>query len=234
MKCKGVKIYGVSHIVHSTENLDDAESNFIRLGYSRKSENIGSLNPPQKSPFISGNMSEKSDILLMSKTGYPDIEVKSESGYKNAIGESAFESFYDDKYNICTDINNVNPIAIYIKCNDIERAASLWSNFGFTINRHKNKSLLDVEIKNRVLGKKASLLYVNHHKNPEKTWLNQNNTVCLSFVCDSVEKVRDCLLEKGYYAGNIFKIKPFERKIKGFFMRNYTGEIYEFISPDFE
>ena len=38
-------------------------------------------------------MSEKSDILLMSKTGYPDIEVKSESGYKNVIGETAFESF---------------------------------------------------------------------------------------------------------------------------------------------
>ena len=65
-------------------------------------------------------------------------------------------------------------------------------------------------------------------------WLNQNNTVCISFICDNVVKVRECLLQRGFYAGNIFKIKPFERKIKGFFMRNFTGEIYEFISPDFE
>ena len=52
MKCKAVKIFGISHIVHSTENLEDAESNFIALGYSRKSENFGSLNPPQKSPLV--------------------------------------------------------------------------------------------------------------------------------------------------------------------------------------
>ena len=49
MKCEGVKIIGVSHIVHSTENLDAAESKFTAQGYSRKSENIGSLNPTQKS-----------------------------------------------------------------------------------------------------------------------------------------------------------------------------------------
>ncbi len=234
MKYKDVKIFGISHIVHSTENLGEAESNFISLGYSRKSENIGALNPLQKSPFISGNMSEKSDILLMSKTGYPDIEVKREAGSSNAIGESVFQSFYDDNYEICTNIDNVNPIAIYIKCNDIEKAASLWRNFGFTINRPKKKYLLEVEIKNRVLGKKVSLLYVNHHKKPEEMWLNQNNTVCISFLCENIVKVRNCLIEGGYYAGNIFQIKPFKRKIKGFFMRNHTGELYEFISPDFE
>ena len=62
--------------------------------------------------------------------------------------------FYDKKYNIGTVLNKVNPISIYIKSHDIERAASLWDNFGFTINRFTKKSLIEIEIKNRVLGKK--------------------------------------------------------------------------------
>ena len=232
MRPRVFKIYGVSHIVHSTDSLYESESYFNKIGYSLKFKTIGSVNALQKSSFIFGSMSEKADILLMSKKGYPDVEIKSEVNNRNIISKSAFETFYEENYT--PDMHfpkDDKPTKIYIRCNNTMNATNIWSKLGFNIDKILSNNYLKVDIKNSISNNKVSLLYINSKEKELKTWLNQNNTVCISFICDDVEKVRSYLLKNNYSVGDVFIMTPFNRKIKVFFVRNYTGEIYEFISP---
>ena len=65
---------------------------------------------------------------------------------------------------------------------------------------------------------------------PGVAHLNDGGVVCLSFFCRDADRLRDALASAGYDAGECFDIQPFEAPLRIFFMRNASGEIYEFLS----
>lgn len=235
-------IYGISHIIYSADNLKSAEKIFLNLGYILKNEEYDSMNASAKEEFISGEMATSSDMLLMEHPQLPDVEIKRENIKSKIDTSSAYSFYFKDEKNaigylpklfdrsLVSNSSLENNLNIFIKCNDIQKALSFWKELKMNIN-FVDHSIANIKIKNVLSRKKTNLILYSAKSQDSLTWLDQKGLVCLSFLCADVAVLHDRFKKLNYYVGEIFQIYPFGRGILVFFVRNFSGEVYEFISP---
>jgi hypothetical protein len=119
---------------------------------------------------------------------------------------------------------------LYIPCSNLKDAVDLWEFIGLT--PYIENDLARVRIEKTLVGQSLSLYFIPQVCHKSKMWLNQQGIVCTSFLCNDAKKIRNELKSKKYEVGECFKLKPFDRTLNIFFMRNHSGEIYEFLSPE--
>jgi hypothetical protein len=108
-------------------------------------------------------------------------------------------------------------------------ALKLWEFLGQIPNVEDDWA--KIHIKKTLVGQSLSLYFVAQTNQRPRTWLNQQGIVCISLLCNDAEQFCSELKMQNFEVGACFELQPFDRKLKIFFMRNCTGEIYEFLSP---
>ena len=232
-------IYGVSHVVYSTDELEESMNLFVDVGYGLKGKKEHSSNAPEKEAFLSGPMAETSDMILMSNDIFPDIEVKKENRISDLKTSSNYDYYVNYKGNtigefpaILKDLDMVavtDSFNLFVQCQDPEKATALWKLFGMSVTTISDNLVL-LTVGNLLSKKKTNIFYLRSNK-VLSSWLDQSNVVCLSFLCSDIASTRYALAEMKYRVGDMFNISPFRKDLNVFFMRNNSGELYEFIAP---
>jgi len=125
-------------------------------------------------------------------------------------------------------INN-NSFNLFIQCDNIIGVISFWKLFGISVIKLSGDLYLCV-IRNVFSKKQINILYYRVSK-CIPAWLDQSGVVCLSLLCADVVHTQKYLIKMQYSVGDVFEISPFGKKLKAFFMKSNSGDLYEFVSP---
>lgn len=249
-------ILGVSHIVVGTRDPAAVEEFFIDGGYRTAGGNSAAPAMPPRAPFVSGPMASTTEVrLLVSDHGLPAIELVRENRPADgaAEGTPAFEGLLgldgdpspDVISGIPTEEGNslvpgfrgatgtrgeVHSMSVVVRCPDLDQAFDLWRGIGPRPETLGN-GIVKVAFPRTLAGAGLDLYYVEGRNTTDRTWLNQEGLVCVALVCKDPDGLRGTLDARGLETSECFGLCPFGTSLRLFFVRNRTGELYEFLSP---
>jgi len=243
------ELLGVSHLVLSLRDPAASRSVLDALGYTEHGANDRCPNPREKAPFLAGPLSETCSMgLMVPANGSPAIEVLASA--EGAALQTHFEVVLSEQPGAeVEDIRAEREVvvpglarprgregklgtgALLIHVDDLDAALRLWRVLGYA-----DEPFADRTRKVAVRGLRASnrldLYFVADRDKSEEGRLDAVGIVCLSLFCRDADRLRDALQERGYAVGECFTLAPFGTALRVFFMRNETGEIYEFLSVE--
>lgn len=118
--------------------------------------------------------------------------------------------------------------AILVYCRRLEECLPLWHALGFDVRRQFGAAT--VHVRGPRSGQSTSVFLIETGLDYPQSALDQTGIVCLSFLCKDVRRLRQRLVARDVTAGECFTLAPLGRSLTIFFVRNATGEIYEFLS----
>lgn len=245
------QILGVSHLVLSVGEASDWGPILESLGYREQAANDHCPNPPAKAPFLSGALQATCAMRLMvAADGSPAIEVL--LGSKTHPAQSRFDAVLSDPSRASAgDIRRAlleqrevvlpglcRPLgtpgaqgvgALVVHVDDLEAALPLWRTLGYA-DQELDSRARKIEIRGLRPSNRLDVYFVSDRDESGRGDLDAVGVVCLSLFCKDADRLRAALAERGYEVGDCFSLTPFSTPLRVFFMRNTTGEIYEFLS----
>lgn len=243
------ELVGVSHLVISLRDPAASQPVLAALGYTEHGANDRCPNPPEKAPFLAEPLSRTCSMRLMvPANGSPAIEVLASA--EGAALQTHFEVVLSEQPGAeADDIRAEREVvvpgltrargregklgtgALLIHVDDLDAGLRLWRALGYA-----DEPVADRTRKVAIRGLRASnrldLYFVADRGKSEMGRLDAVGIVCLSLFCRDADRLRDALRERGYAVGECFTLAPFGTALRIFFMRNETGEIYEFLSVE--
>lgn len=233
------KVSGLSHIVFSCEDLKQAAVYFAELGYHQLGEASGA-NPRAKAPFFCGALPESYEMQLFARNGYPPAELLHDLApepraagladtYELHLGNQVVAGACQIGSHqwLQGQPAGVADSFIILQSPNPAQTAEFWRNFDVPIRQTENGTV--VEIRKSIVGASVDLIIVANAEICPSS-LNSIGISCLSFFVFSPNRVRESLLDSDCEVGELFSLSPFGRPLEIFFVRNATGELYEFIS----
>lgn len=219
-------ILGISHLVVSSQNIDATVAGLSRQGYTINGARDDMPNMEPKQAFISNDMPRTTTVrLLVSNGKSPAVEVVRENGPDNqelAVGTPPFSA---------ADKPATDPHIVTVRTPDPLLSLSMWRTIGIQPTEAADGT-------NNIFfqgGFTTPAFQLSFIHDPEMVagprWLNQDGMVCVSFLCRDVDALNTLLEDKGYEVSPCFDLTPFDRSFRLFFVRNKSGEIYEFLTP---
>ena len=245
------ELLGVSHLVLSVSEPSTSEPVLEALGYGEHEANESCQNPREKAPFLSGPLHDTCAMRLMvPANGSPAIEVL--RGSKASAAQSHFEVVLSERpgaepeeiRNVLSEDREVvvpglsrprgvegklGTGALLIHVDAFEAALSLWRTLGCA-EQPFDSSMRKIAIRGLRASNRLDLYFVDDREKAEAGQLDGIGVVCLSLFCRDADRLRATLFDRGYEVGDCFTLTPFGTSLRIFFMRNTTGEIYEFLS----
>lgn len=237
---EGVKILGVSHLALTVRNPVAAEDYLCRLGYRVGNRSLNAENPPEKARFLALDFKPKVDIaLFVAEPGVPAIEMLSEQG-DMATGPAGFSAAFllgsgGGRPTLWRPgISSIGEgdlatVKLTVGCLALEDGLTLWRELGFVPTATGPESAR-VAISRTIVGGSASLEFVKAAK-AGPSFLDQEGLICLSLLCTDAKRLCWSMEALGYETSPPFVLSPFGRSLDVFFLRNASGEMYEFLSP---
>ena len=219
-------ILGVSHLVISTADLDRTVEQMRAFGYALHGTRDDVPNMPEKAAFLKGKMPATTSMRLMvSERSLPAIELIRENTKNTCIcakGAPGFEPSFEDAGDILT---------ITVPTRRLDDAIMLWNKLNVKPDWGADGEAT-IHFKPNLAGPGLKLRYlVMHDTEDNPTWLDQEGMVCVSFFARNTETIQAHLVEDGYEVSTCFDLVPLDRSYRLCFVRNKTGEIYEFLTP---
>jgi hypothetical protein len=245
------ELLGVSHLVLSVSEPSTSEPALEALGYGEHEANENCPNPREKAPFLSGPLLDTCAMrLMLPANGSTAIEVlrgaKASPAlphFEGVLSEESAASPADVRTALAKRHEVVIPGlsrppgadgkrgvgALLIHVDALETALPLWRTLGYAeedFDSHVRK----VAIRGLRASNRLDLYFVEDREKIEMGHLDVAGVVCLSLFCRDADRLRATLSDRGYEVGGCFTLTPFGTALRIFFMRNATGEIYEFLS----
>ena len=219
-------ILGVSHLVMSSAHPDEEVTALAQYGYELSHARDDVPNRTAKAPFLFGDLPETTIMrLARSSRSFPLIEVVRENS--RTLGKG--EHFAPGKSGFELDLDQVETPVVTIECEDPEKAAGLWKAVGAgEISVDPNGHA--VTFAGNAVCAGLRIKYVEGAIVNTPTFLNHEGLVCVAFLCRNADALRAHLDAKRFEVGKCFDLVPVETPLRLFFMRNRSGEIYEFLS----
>jgi len=245
------ELLGVSHLVLSVSEPSVSGPALEALGYGEHEANESCQNPREKAPFLSGPLHDTCAMRLMvPANGSPAIEVLGSS--KASAAHPHFEVVLSEQHgaepeeirNVLSEDREIvvpglsrprgaegklGTGALLIHVNEIDAALPLWKTLGCA-QEPFDSGMRKVSIRGLRASNRLGLFFVNDRENAEAGYLDGVGLVCLSLFCKDADRLRATLHDCGYEVGDCFTLAPFRTSLRVFFMRNTSGEIYEFLS----
>jgi hypothetical protein len=245
------EILGVSHVVFSVPSVVEAESGLALNGYAEHGSNASCPNHPAKALFIAGPMAETAEMkLVVAANGSPAIEMTCEpagaerSPFFEAIltreplcgAEVARAALRDDAvpglrgFRRPRSLSKAGGVgALILHCRSTQESLTLWHALGM-LEEPVAGDMLRIAIRGLRTNNRLLIYLVGDRSEAAVGHLNDGGIVCLSFFCRDADRLREGLARAGYDVGECFTLSPFDVPLRIFFMRNLSGEIYEFLS----
>lgn len=245
------EILGASHIVFSVSDVAEEGRRLVSQGYDEHGANAAVPNPAAKAPFISGPIAGAAAMRLMvSAAGAPALELTCEphaGGAPRFFEAVLAEELRCGPEEVLAALSS-EPIeglpgfrrsasakqpvgvgALVLHARSEDEALPLWQLLGVEPERvGDDLSLLAVR---GIRSSQRLHVYLRaDRREPGVGHLNDGGVVCLSFFCKNADQLREAIASEGLEVGECFDIQPFEAPLRIFFMRNASGEIYEFLS----
>ncbi len=246
---------GVSHLVLGCRDLGAAEDFLRGYDYRRQGAVSGAPNPVQKAKFVAGSLAPSFDMRLMvSTTGSPAVELLRENSGAAAAGESRMleavlagptTSASDDEVIRAIEDNTPPPfpgfrladdvrgeakiIGVVVRCSDLAAALGLWALLGYHPARLGSR-LARIRIESVVPTGRLAVYFVEDRRSPAAASLDHQGLVCLSLFCREASALASAFATEGYLVSECFELQPFAERFQVVFVRNGSGEIYEFLS----
>ena len=245
------ELLGVSHLVLSVPEPSTSGPVLEALGYGEHEANENCPNPREKAPFLSGPLLDTCAMRLMvPANGSPAIEVL--CGAKTSLAPPHFEGVLSEQPGASPgDARNAlagkheavlpglsRPPgaegergigALLIHVDALETALPLWRALGYAEEEFDSR-VRKIAVRGLRASNRLDLYFVEDREKVEMGHLDAAGVVCLSLFCRNADRLRATLSERGYEVGGCFTLTPFGTALRIFFMRNTTGEIYEFLS----
>jgi len=244
-------LLGVSHLVLSVHEPSASWPILEALGYGEHDANESCPNPPAKVPFLSGPLLDTCAMRLMvPANGSPAIEVL--QGAKSSPTQPHFEGVLSEQPSASPEevrnalADNHEAVlpglgcpssaegkrgvgALLIHVDALEAALPLWRTLGYPEQDFDSRAQ-KVAIRGLRASNRLDLYFVDDRKKAARGHLDAIGIVCLSLFCKNADRLQAALSDRGYEVGDCFTLTPFGTALRVFFMRNTTGEIYEFLS----
>jgi hypothetical protein len=232
-------------------DVSEAGRRLAANGYEEYGANAASPNPPAKAPFISGPMADTAEMkLVVSSGGAPALEMTCEPAATGAPGffeavlakeplcgpEAVRTALEDDPpeglhgFRRARSESEATGVgALVLHCRSEGETLRLWRVLGVEPER-VDDGMLQLRMRG-IRSSQRLYVYLRADLREEGAgYLNAGGVVCLSFFCKNADHLREGLIREGYDVGECFDLAPFEAPLRIFFMRNASGEIYEFLS----
>jgi len=245
------EILGISHLVFSVRDVAEAEHWLGANGYVEHGSNASCPNHPAKSPFIAGPMAEFAKMKLMvAPNGSPAIEMTCEPAaeqpttfYEAVLsenplcgGDTVRTSLRDDApagldgFRCTGSSSRVGGVgALVLHCRSTLETLPLWHALGVS-EEILDGGLVRIRVRGFRSNNQLHIYLISDRTDMAVANLNDGGIVCLSFFCRDADRLRAALAEAGYDVGDCFTLSPFGSPLRIFFMRNTSGEVYEFLS----
>ena len=245
------QLLGVSHLVLSVREPLAPGPILEALGYGEDAANESCPNPAAKTPFLSGPLHDTCAMRLMvPANGSPAIEVLRSSKasatqphFEGVLSEQPGASVEEVRDALAADHEAVLPGlvcpagaegkrgigALLIHVDSLEGALPLWRALGYPEQDFDSRAQ-KVAVRGLRASNRLDLYFVDDRKRAERGHLDATGIVCLSLFCKNADQLQAALSDRGYEVGKCFTLAPFGTALRIFFMRNTTGEIYEFLS----
>ncbi len=202
-------ILGVSHLVLSTRDIEEDGRRLAAHGYGVAKRARGIANPAAKAPFCGRPLAPTFDMDLLTAPNLPPVELLHDHGPTSG-GLPA--------YTLALEA----PPDLTCACASPDEAAALWAAMGLPATDGK------VIIPASAVGASLRVCFETAPARP--TTLDQPGWVCLSLLCTNADRLREHLVGAGFAPGKCFTVAPFGQPLRVFFLRNRSGELYEFLS----
>jgi hypothetical protein len=245
------ELLGVSHLVLSVSEPSASGPALEALGYGEHEANENCHNPREKAPFLLGPLHDTCSMRLMvPANGSPAIEVLGSS--MASAAQPHFEVVLSERpraepeeiRNVLSDDREIvvpglsrprgaegklGTGALLVHVNELEAALPLWKTLGCA-EEPSDSGMRKIVIRGLRASNRLGLYFIDDREKAEVGHLDGVGLVCLSLFCRDADRLRATLHDCGYEVGDCFTLTPFRTSLRIFFMRNMTGEIYEFLS----
>jgi hypothetical protein len=244
------EILGTSHIVYAVRDVAKAGRRLAGNGYAEHGSNAASPNPPAKAPFIAGPLADTAEMnLVVSAAGAPALEMTCEPASPGApiffeavlseeplcdpaIVRAALEEDPPEGlpgFRRPASVARATGVgALVLHACSEEATLGLWRTLG--VEPEKADGMLRLRVRGIRSSQRLHVYLRADRREAGIAHLNDGGVVCLSFFCKDADSLREALMRAGYEVGDCFDITPFDAPLRVFFMRNVSGEIYEFLS----
>ena len=244
-RARSSEILGVSHLVLSVDEMAEATGRFEEIGYREHGSNEVCPNPPEKAPFIDGPIAASVALkLLVVDKGLPAIELIREP--RRSSRPAAFEPLLSTKplahsgdeaagghrgaiARSLSGAGDPATAALILHCPSWDETLPLWRALGFD-EETIDEQTVHVVVPSLRRGNELNVYLVRDREESTACHLNDGGFVCLSLFCKDADRLRSELADAGHDVGECFDLDPFGSSLRIFFMRNRSGEIYEFLS----
>ena len=248
------RLLGVSHLVLATRDLDAAERFLCGVGHATYGA-FQAPNPLPKAGFVAGPLAPNFSMkLIVSRSGTPGIELlrEDDADAYDPLGTPPFEALLASD-GALTSVEVLETLArhdnvpfvgfrqvgkpsrtmgvaaLVVHSPALETTLPLWRALGYE-PRLLNQTLAHVTVRGATPSGHLELFIVADRPRPTTGYLNQAGTVCLSLFCHDADDLSARLSAAGYVSQGCFTITPFTRTLRICFVRNTSGEVYEFLS----
>jgi hypothetical protein len=245
------QLLGVSHLVLSVSEPSVSEPVLEALGYAEHEANENCPNPREKAPFLSGPLLDTCAMrLMLPANGSPAIEVLRGAEaplpsphFEGILSEAPAANSEEVRNALAEKCEPAIPGlsrppgaegkrgigALLIHVDALETALPLWRTLGYT-EEDVDPGVRRVGVRGLRASNRLDLYFVEDRETMEMGQLDAAGLSCLSLFCRDADRLRATLSDRGYEVGGCFTLNPFGTALRIFFMRNASGEIYEFLS----
>lgn len=120
-------------------------------------------------------------------------------------------------------------VALVVHATDVDRSLALWRQLRFEPN-FLSPGMARIDARGLIAGSGLSVFFIAAPTTPRRTEPDVGGIICATFLCKNVEKLVAPLASAGHQVGQRFEIAPFGNRVRVFFLRTPSGELYEFLS----
>lgn len=248
------RILGVSHVVVGVADLDAAQRFLNSIGYFLHGSVDAEANDVAKSPFVSGPLAPTFAMRLMvGPSGYAPLELlhehradpgsrKVDARFEAVLGSWAGECAPDAFDHLDSTpapfsglrqrFDGGGPAGVgglVMRCRDLGACLPLWETLGIP-HVAITPRIARINIRGALPSNRLTLYAIADGVERAAGYLDRDGVVCLSLWCSDADRLHAELRARGYVPGDCFTAAPMGRDLRVFFMRNASGEVYEFIS----